>query len=160
MKSHLKNAHLPSKDLECPLCHKLFKAVNNLKQHLLLHSEERSYVCDFEGCDKSFKQKPGLDQHIRVVHNANESFCKSCRKRVPNLKKHLSDIHPTLSAKRKTETQKGGNVAKKRRQGLLTEVNEFDSESSSDDDVSGTWEYSSDDDGDDEYAALFASDLV
>lgn len=72
----------------------------------------------------------------------------------------MSENHPTLSAKRKTETQKGGNVVKKRRQGLLTEVNEFDSESSSDDDVSGTWEYSSDDDGDDEYAALFASDLL
>ncbi|XP_063696343.1 zinc finger protein 366-like [Culicoides brevitarsis] len=107
LQTHLKNAHLPSKNLECPLCDKVFKAVNNLKQHLLLHSEARSFVCTFDGCDKAFKQKPGLQQHIRFMHNPNANFCRVCRKRVTNLEKHNENEHPNgTSSKRKKKTKK------------------------------------------------------
>lgn len=156
---HLKNAHLPSKKLECPICHKVFKAVNNLKQHLHLHSDERPYVCDYEGCDKSFKQKPGLQQHIRFMHNSNDTYCKTCRKRVPDLEKHMKENHPG-AAKRKKDTQKVGKVAKKPRKDSQNGSNDFDdTEDDSDDEISATWKYSNSSEDEDKgsgYSELFA----
>lgn len=91
LKRHLKNAHLESKQLVCPICTKELRAVNNLKQHLLLHSHERKFECPIESCKKRFKQKPGLQQHIRIHHKHEmKKECPYCHALVVRLCKFLA----------------------------------------------------------------------
>uniref|UniRef100_A0A336KNH8 CSON013813 protein n=1 Tax=Culicoides sonorensis TaxID=179676 RepID=A0A336KNH8_CULSO len=106
LQRHLKNAHLPAMNVKCPLCNKVFKAVNNLKQHLHLHSNELPYECGYEGCGKRFRQKPGLQQHIRYMHKRNENFCRICRKRVVDVHKHTERYHKTTKFRKPLPKQK------------------------------------------------------
>ena len=36
----------------------------NLRQHMILHSDIKSYVCDF--CKKAFARKDYLEMHVRT----------------------------------------------------------------------------------------------
>lgn len=91
LRRHRMNAHLESKQLVCPLCNKEFRAVYNLKQHLHLHSDEKTYVCTFEGCNKRFRQRPGLQQHVRLCHKAKMKLkCPYCDEDVLRLSKSSS----------------------------------------------------------------------
>lgn len=121
LQRHLKNSHLETKELTCPICNKTLKAVYNLKQHLLLHSDEKSYVCPFPNCTKAYKQKPGLDQHIRFIHKKYNSFCTICRRRVLNYVEHMKRIHPNHKEFKKPNEEKSTSNqprAKRRRQNV------------------------------------------
>ena len=50
--------------LTCPHCFKRFKKTYNLKQHLLIHSNQRSFKCDL--CGKDFVQKSNFKKHLKV----------------------------------------------------------------------------------------------
>lgn len=58
--------------LTCTICLKKFKKTYNLKQHYLLHTNEKPFKCEI--CDKSFAQKANLTKHklIHVAKNRNK----------------------------------------------------------------------------------------
>lgn len=108
LKRHRMNAHLESKRLKCPLCPKEFRAVYNLKQHLHLHSDEKSYICMFEGCNKRYRQRPGLQQHIRRIHKENmKLICPYCNEEVLLLSSHIRKQHKDVVEKVKTRESTG-----------------------------------------------------
>jgi len=50
--------------LKCAKCTKTFRTFQQLKQHMLVHSNIRKHSCHF--CDKTFKQQCHLQQHERL----------------------------------------------------------------------------------------------
>jgi len=54
--------------LTCTICFKKFKKTYNLKQHLLIHTNEKPFKCEL--CDKKFVQKANLTKH-RLVHTSS-----------------------------------------------------------------------------------------
>ena len=50
------------------------------KKHKRVDSGEKPYKCDYNGCDKSFKQKSHLTVHKRT-HSGEKPFkCNKCKK--------------------------------------------------------------------------------
>ena len=86
---HIKNVHAPR--FECGICHKRFGTKRILKDHTVIHSEDRPFRCS--QCDSSFKRKGDLTKHIRSVHHKEKRFhCDHCSKgffKKGDLIKHL-----------------------------------------------------------------------
>ncbi|KAI7822633.1 hypothetical protein BC939DRAFT_388524, partial [Gamsiella multidivaricata] len=49
-----------------PNCGWSFKRFEHLKRHMLVHSKERSFVCDYAGCNKSFSRSDNFSAHLRT----------------------------------------------------------------------------------------------
>ncbi|GJJ72093.1 hypothetical protein EMPS_04450 [Entomortierella parvispora] len=49
-----------------PTCGWSFKRFEHLKRHMLVHTKERSFVCDYHGCDKSFSRSDNFSAHLRT----------------------------------------------------------------------------------------------
>mmetsp|Transcript_39940 Transcript_39940/g.45590 ORF Transcript_39940/g.45590 Transcript_39940/m.45590 type:complete len:184 (+) Transcript_39940:91-642(+) len=88
-------SHLNIKRFECQICFKRFNSKQYLNDHLNIHSGDRPYVCPFEGCGLTFKQRAKLSVHRKTVHN---DVAKRTRRVLPQ---------PTL---RKQETEKAEEV--------------------------------------------------
>lgn len=65
------------KKIVCDQCGKLLIAMSALKEHLLSHSSERPFKCDFENCGKSFKSKVTLARH-QETHSTEKKICNIC----------------------------------------------------------------------------------
>lgn len=58
-----------------------FKSRGAVTFHMRIHLNERPFKCDHVGCEKSFKQKSNLLQHISSVHAQVRPFeCSRCGK--------------------------------------------------------------------------------
>ncbi|XP_010146440.1 PREDICTED: GDNF-inducible zinc finger protein 1-like, partial [Eurypyga helias] len=74
------DVHLAVK-YSCEACEQLFSTHQNLRQHrLAAHNEERGGFCVF--CDKSFKRRKDVNDHIRRVHEKKRDpqACPYCDK--------------------------------------------------------------------------------
>lgn len=72
---HMK-AHAANDGNECVYCHKTFKA---LKDHIKNVHREKQFLCGFDGCDKSFGKKNGLDRHLKTHSDDFKPFqCPNC----------------------------------------------------------------------------------
>ena len=72
---HIK-AHELIDDKTCPYCHKTFKA---LKDHIKNVHRERQFICGFEGCNKNFSKKNGLDRHLKTHSDDFKPYqCPTC----------------------------------------------------------------------------------
>ncbi|CAH2064538.1 unnamed protein product, partial [Iphiclides podalirius] len=59
-----------SRNHVCNVCGKKFFTLSTLRGHQLTHSEQRSYMC--EDCGDTFKQRPALYTHARLVHRGGK----------------------------------------------------------------------------------------
>ncbi|XP_050360134.1 zinc finger protein draculin-like [Nymphalis io] len=68
LKNHKQKHHGLSRtrDHICNICGKKFYTLSTLRGHQLTHSEERTYMC--EDCGDTFKQRPALYTHTKLVH--------------------------------------------------------------------------------------------
>ncbi|KAK5798873.1 hypothetical protein F5H01DRAFT_266110, partial [Linnemannia elongata] len=49
-----------------PTCGWSFKRYEHLKRHMLVHTKERTFVCDYHGCEKSFSRSDNFSAHLRT----------------------------------------------------------------------------------------------
>ena len=85
--------HIVELPFKCNSCDKCFSVFSKLKQHLISHSEDRSFVCI--ECNKRFKNKVQLLCHSKI-HKAREqmcSICGACFSQVSGLSLHVKHVH-------------------------------------------------------------------
>ena len=76
---------VPNKDgpngFKCKLCDVFYPKKWYLKLHIRTHTNEKPYVCDFEGCTKSFARPGSLSEHKKRTHERVLShICPICEK--------------------------------------------------------------------------------
>ena len=60
-----------AQQFECSTCNKQFSCLSHLRNHEVVHSEERPFQCIH--CDKAFRRKYDMNRHIALVHGAGDS---------------------------------------------------------------------------------------
>jgi len=63
--------------LKCDQCEFKATSTSKLKNHIMLHIDERPVECPH--CDKSFRNNPQLTEHVNILHSKNQPFsCLDC----------------------------------------------------------------------------------
>lgn len=74
-KTHFYN-HLTTKAVTngftCQFCQKCFKVASALERHERVHTKEKPFLCDFEGCTKAFSQNEMLKRHKVKLFDFNK----------------------------------------------------------------------------------------
>ena len=90
-----KKAHGERK-IPCKICGKIIGHRNNMKSHMSVHFEVKTFSCRFE-CGKSFKQSTARIVHEQCVYQKLRPHkCNLCSRRFfrpKNLKEHLRFVH-------------------------------------------------------------------
>ncbi|CAJ0590153.1 unnamed protein product [Cylicocyclus nassatus] len=80
----------------CNVCGKSFAERTKLNRHMLTHTGQRAFKCDYEGCDKAFSLEANLKSHIKT-HTGEKSYkCQFCNHAFThpyNLRVHISRRH-------------------------------------------------------------------
>lgn len=67
-----------AKIFPCRFCDKSFRHKNDIDNHERKHTGEKPYKCHYEGCERAFSIKSGLQTHIKVVHQNFRFQCDEC----------------------------------------------------------------------------------
>ena len=65
------------KYLQCPFesCYKTYTTSYNLKVHIkTFHYKVEEFICNYEGCNQSFKHKCSLERHLMKLHKCNSNI--------------------------------------------------------------------------------------
>ena len=62
-------SHSAIKQHVCVLCFKTFTLAQYLKEHTYIHTQQKPFKCDFEGCNRAFRQAGKLSMHKKVHQN-------------------------------------------------------------------------------------------
>ena len=66
----------------CKGCQYVGDCLARIKAHLICHSEGRPFVCQYDGCEQSFKRSNSLKRHVSAVHlNERLYSCNICQKK-------------------------------------------------------------------------------
>jgi len=65
-----------SEEFKCSICGKTFAGRSYLRNHELLHREDRPFPCHL--CDSAFVLKSRLQNHMLVLHNVMPYRCGKC----------------------------------------------------------------------------------
>lgn len=68
LQKHIRYNHETDKKYECTLCDKKFKQKYNLKEHVAVHTGESLYNCPY--CEWRFKSSANMHTHIKRLHKA------------------------------------------------------------------------------------------
>ena len=80
------NGNTVNKSIKCiwPKCNYEANCKSGLDKHIVIHTNERKFICDYNDCNQTFAQKSGLISHKNSVHLKERRFvCNSgiCNKR-------------------------------------------------------------------------------
>ncbi|CAH0558348.1 unnamed protein product [Brassicogethes aeneus] len=93
LESHIKQKHDEScKKIICPLCGYSTVSKHDLKRHERFHTNEKPYVCNFEGCTKAYKTSSALSHHKKThlnIRNYRCDICEKCFYTSNHLKDHM-----------------------------------------------------------------------
>uniref|UniRef100_A0A673H7B7 PR domain zinc finger protein 2-like n=1 Tax=Sinocyclocheilus rhinocerous TaxID=307959 RepID=A0A673H7B7_9TELE len=85
-----------NKNFMCNVCEQPFQSMKILSQHVVEHSKEWPYKCEF--CVQLFESDTGLLEHRSSYHGIGKIYvCKTCSKEFAflcNLEQHQRDLHP------------------------------------------------------------------
>ena len=84
-KKNLHNCHIPG-------CGKIYGKTSHLKAHLMWHTGERPFVCNWLFCGKRFTRSDELQRHLRTHTGEKRFACPICNKRFmrsDHLSKHV-----------------------------------------------------------------------
>lgn len=59
-------SHSAIKQHVCVLCFKTFTLAQYLKEHTYIHTQQKPFKCDYEGCARAFRQAGKLSMHKKV----------------------------------------------------------------------------------------------
>lgn len=79
---------------KCNICHREFPDIYNLRDHSIVHSNEKRYICSF--CGKAFCRSTNLNTHMVVHTGKREHECTVCGK--------LFALRSNLNAHRRVHT--------------------------------------------------------
>lgn len=66
-------------ELECPVCHRIFKEKRCLNKHMVIHAN-KTFKC--ETCGQAFLSEQGLKRHRDKIHQSERRFvCSACGKK-------------------------------------------------------------------------------
>jgi hypothetical protein len=80
----------------CKVCGKGFKTNWSLMLHNSVHTQQKTFVCDVEGCDKTYTGRACLGKHKKVVHEGSFHECPECGKRFGqkgSMTTHYKTVH-------------------------------------------------------------------
>ena len=84
------------KKFQCDKCNLSFPSKANLANHMVVHNDERPFICNFPGCEFRSKYIISLKQH-KERHSSKRKFpCPMCHKRFPTkyeMDRHILRIH-------------------------------------------------------------------
>lgn len=63
LKRHIQVYHFKKREVECQVCHKTFRILQNLVEHTYIHLNIKPYSCEF--CGDSFRHKASFLAHKR-----------------------------------------------------------------------------------------------
>ena len=69
---------LERKKYKCPECDRWVVSPSDLKAHLVTHTREKKFMCDFGTCEKRFTQKSVMTRHRRTHFGVKRFACTEC----------------------------------------------------------------------------------
>ena len=75
-------SHSAIKQHVCVLCFKTFTLAQYLKEHMYIHTQQKPFKCDHEGCNRAFRQAGKLSMHKKVHQNIIFSIQRVKRNRL------------------------------------------------------------------------------
>ncbi|XGW02857.1 hypothetical protein V3C99_014691 [Haemonchus contortus] len=85
-----------ARNFSCDRCGRTFAERTKLKRHMLTHTGERAFQCQFDGCSKAFSLESNLKSHIKTHTGEKPHKCQFCHHAFShpyNLRVHISRRH-------------------------------------------------------------------